>query len=54
MIGLPIEPLRLEVFRNTDYAAIVFCILGVSALTAALSEGQTLNWFIPASSTVCS
>jgi DHA2 family multidrug resistance protein len=45
MIGLPVEPLRPEVFRNTDYPAIVFCILGVSALTAALVEGQTLDWF---------
>lgn len=45
MIGLPIEPLRLEVFRDTDYFAMIFCILGVAALTAALSEGQTLDWF---------
>jgi DHA2 family multidrug resistance protein len=37
--------LRLEIFRDTDYPAIIFCILGVAALTAALSEGQTLNWF---------
>jgi DHA2 family multidrug resistance protein len=33
------------VFRDTDYPAIIFCILGVAALTAALSEGQSLNWF---------
>ena len=45
MIGLPVEPLRLEVFRNTDYPAIVFSIVGVASLTAALSEGQTLDWF---------
>ena len=45
LIGLPIEPLRLAVFRNTDYPAMIFCILGVSALTAALSQGQTLDWF---------
>src|SRR6202021_4057339 len=45
MSGLPVEPLRLEIFRDTDYPAIIFCILGVAALTAALSEGQTLNWF---------
>jgi DHA2 family multidrug resistance protein len=45
MIGLPVEPVRLATFRDTDYPAIVFCILGVSALTAALSEGQLLNWF---------
>ena len=45
MIGLPVEPLRLEVFRNTDYPAIIFSIVGVAALTAALSEGQTLDWF---------
>ena len=45
MIGLPVEPLRLEVFRDTDYPAMFFCILGVATLTAALGEGQTLNWF---------
>jgi len=45
MVGLPIEPLRLAVFRDTDYPAMIFCILGVAALTAALSEGQSLNWF---------
>jgi MFS transporter, DHA2 family, multidrug resistance protein len=45
MIALPVEPLRLEVFRKTDYPAIIFCILGIAALTAALVEGQTLNWF---------
>ena len=45
MIGLPVEPLRFEVFRDTDYFAIIYCILGISALTAALSEGQLLNWF---------
>lgn len=45
MIGLPIEPLRLAVFRDTDYPAIIFCILGVAALTAALSQGQSLDWF---------
>ena len=45
MIGLPVEPMRLEVFRDTDYPAMIFCILGVAALTAALGEGQTLNWF---------
>jgi MFS transporter, DHA2 family, multidrug resistance protein len=45
MIGLPVEPLRLEVFRDTDYPAMIFCILGVGALTAALGGGQTLNWF---------
>ena len=32
MIGLPVEPLRLDVFRNTDYPAITFCILGVAVL----------------------
>ncbi len=45
MIGLPVEPMRLKVFRDTDYPAIIFCVVGVAALTAALSEGQTLNWF---------
>ena len=45
MIGLPVEPLRLAVFRDTDYPALFFCILGVATLTAALSEGQTLDWF---------
>jgi DHA2 family multidrug resistance protein len=45
MIGLPIEPMRLSVFRETDYFALIFCIVGVGALTAAVSEGQTLDWF---------
>jgi hypothetical protein len=45
MIGLSVEPSRLEVFRDTDYPAMIFCILGVAGLTAALGEGQTLNWF---------
>jgi DHA2 family multidrug resistance protein len=45
MIGLPVEPMRLQVFLDTDYPAMMFCILGVGALTAALGEGQTLNWF---------
>ena len=45
MIGLPVEPMRLQVFGDTDYPAMIFCILGVGALTAALGEGQTLDWF---------
>jgi hypothetical protein len=38
MIGLPVEPMRLQVFRDTDYPAMIFCILGVAALTAALAR----------------
>ena len=45
MIGLPVEPMRLEVLRDTDYPAMILCIIGVAALRRRLSEGQTLDWF---------
>ena len=43
--GLPVEPVKWEGFRNADYGGILLCALWASLLTAALAQGQRLDWF---------
>jgi DHA2 family multidrug resistance protein len=45
LAGLPVEPVRLEAFRRGDYFALGTAAVGLAALTAALVQGQTLDWF---------
>jgi MFS transporter, DHA2 family, multidrug resistance protein len=45
LYGLPVDPYRPEVFRTTDYAGMFLMALSASFLTAALDEGQRLDWF---------
>jgi DHA2 family multidrug resistance protein len=45
LIGLPIEPVRLETFRWGDYFALGTSAVGLAALVAALLQGQNLDWF---------
>lgn len=45
LLGLPVEPARPELFRNTDYVGMVLLVLWPSLLTAALGVGQRLDWF---------
>ncbi len=45
LFGLPKEPVRLEAFAEADYAGIVLLALASSLLTAALGQGQRLDWF---------
>ncbi len=45
LIGLPLEPAKPELFRNTDYVGMLLLVLWPSLLTAALGVGQRLNWF---------
>jgi DHA2 family multidrug resistance protein len=45
LFGLPTEPIRLEAFRGADYTGMFLMALSASLLTAALDEGQRLDWF---------
>jgi DHA2 family multidrug resistance protein len=45
LVGLPLTPVQLSVARGTDYFALVFSIVGLGALTAALTQGQVYDWF---------
>ena len=45
LFGLPAEPVRWEGFRNADYGGICLAALWTALLTAALSQGQRLDWF---------
>lgn len=45
LFGLPVEPVRLEAFRGADYAGMALLALAASLLTAALGQGQRLDWF---------
>jgi MFS transporter, DHA2 family, multidrug resistance protein len=45
LIGLPVEPTRLEAFRDGDYFALGTSAVGLAALVAALIQGQNLDWF---------
>jgi MFS transporter, DHA2 family, multidrug resistance protein len=45
LFGLPVDPVKLEIFRNADYAGMLLLALCASLLTAALDEGQRLDWF---------
>jgi MFS transporter, DHA2 family, multidrug resistance protein len=45
LFGLPIEPIKWEGFRTADYGGIGLTALWTSLLTAALFQGQRLDWF---------
>jgi len=45
LTGLPVEPVRLEAFRRGDYFGLGTGSVGLAALTAALVQGQNLDWF---------
>jgi DHA2 family multidrug resistance protein len=45
LYGLPVEPIKPEVFRNADYAGMFLMMISASLLTVALDEGQRLDWF---------
>ncbi len=45
MIGLPVEALKPDPFPRTDYAGMVLLALFAGTLTAALGQGQRLDWF---------
>jgi DHA2 family multidrug resistance protein len=48
LYGLPTEPAKSEIFRSADYTGMLLMVLWPSLLTAALDEGQRLNWFTSA------
>ena len=43
--GLPVEPVKTELFGQTDYAGMLLLAACTSVLTAALLQGQRLDWF---------
>ncbi len=45
LAGLPVEKVKLEVFARTDYGGMLLLALFAGALTAALEQGQRLDWF---------
>ncbi len=45
LYGLPALPVNWEAFRTADYPGIVLCAVWTSLLTAALGQGQRLDWF---------
>lgn len=45
LLGLPMEPVKTEIFAKTDYFGMLCAVLTVSLLTVALDEGQRLDWF---------
>jgi DHA2 family multidrug resistance protein len=45
LFGLPVEPVKPEVFRSADYAGMFLMVMFASLLTAGLDEGQRLDWF---------
>jgi DHA2 family multidrug resistance protein len=45
LFGLPVDPMKPEAFRGADYGGMFLMILSASLLTAALDEGQRLDWF---------
>ena len=45
LFGLPNDPYRLQAFREADYTGMFLMALAASLLTAALDEGQRLDWF---------
>jgi MFS transporter, DHA2 family, multidrug resistance protein len=45
LFGLPVESAKPEMFRQADYPGMLLMILWPSLLTAALSQGQRLDWF---------
>ena len=45
LVGLPVEKVKTEPLAKTDYVGMLLAVLLVSTLTAALDEGQRLDWF---------
>ncbi len=45
LAGLPVEKVKLEVFARTDYGGMLLLALFGGTLTAALDQGQRLDWF---------
>lgn len=45
LAGLPVEKVKLEVFAKTDYGGMLLLALFAGTLTAALDQGQRLDWF---------
>ncbi|HEX8930622.1 MAG TPA: MFS transporter, partial [Actinomycetota bacterium] len=45
LVGLPVEPARMEAFRDGDYFALGTGSVGLAALVAALVQGQNVDWF---------
>ena len=45
LFGLPVEPVKPEVFRGADYIGMFLMVISASLFTAALDEGQRLDWF---------
>lgn len=43
--GLPKEPTRLERFRVFDWRGFIFILVGFSALSTMLLQGDRLDWF---------
>jgi DHA2 family multidrug resistance protein len=45
LFGLPVEPMKPETFLGADYGGMLLLALWASLLTAALGQGQRLDWF---------
>ena len=45
LVGLPLVPAKPETFARADYLSMFAAVLFVSTITAALGEGQRLDWF---------
>ncbi len=43
--GLPREPANRDSFRNGDWFGMITCSLGLAFLSAALDQGNRLDWF---------
>jgi MFS transporter, DHA2 family, multidrug resistance protein len=42
--GVPRQPMNRELFRNGDWAGMLFASLGLSLIYAALDQGNRLDW----------
>lgn len=45
LLGLPRDPMRLELLRSADWGGILGLTVGLSCLTTVLEEGQRERWF---------
>ncbi len=45
LFGMPVEPVKTELFAKTDYGGMALLAVFAGLLTAALGEGQRLDWF---------
>ncbi|HVW73664.1 MAG TPA: MDR family MFS transporter [Rhizomicrobium sp.] len=45
LLGLPPQPMHLELLRKADWGGILGMTLGLSCLTTVLEEGQRERWF---------